>query len=324
VEFSKFEAGPGDDDRRIDRVVRRFLPDKSLSSIYSSIRKGYVRINDRRIKPETHIFKGDILSVACFLLSEKGIPDKGKKMGMNFPYEIIFKNEHFFVINKPYDVPVQQTETCGHALAETVADYYQIIRGQRMESLSFMPGPLHRLDRKTTGILFFSWSLEGARWFSSQISAHVFEKIYLALVQGKLSSTEEWEDFIEKKDDLISSFHTVRIVNNYGKYAHTKAEPLDFGIYDGIPVTFVKFTISTGRMHQIRVQSAFHGYPLLGDTAYGGTAIHEEQNFFLHAYEVDVGDNKLGLPQSLKAPILTNFNNMLNKILINRKNSIIL
>jgi len=324
VEFSKFEAGSGDDDRRIDRVIRRFLPEKSLSSVYSSIRKGYIRINDRRIKPETHILKGDILSVACFLLSKASTSEKGTKIEIDFPCEIIFKNEHFLVINKPYDVPVQQSETCSHALAEIVADYYKAVSGQKKESLSFTPGPLHRLDRKTTGILFFSWSLEGARWFSGQMTAHIFEKKYLALVQGNLYATEEWEDFIETKNDLNSSFHTVRLVTSDGKYAHTKAEPLDSGIYNGISVTLVKFTITTGRMHQIRVQSASHGYPLLGDTAYGGTAIREVQNFFLHAYEVDIGDNKLGLPPFLKAPLLTNFNNMLNKTLINWRNSFIL
>jgi 23S rRNA pseudouridine955/2504/2580 synthase len=323
MEFSKFEAGPGDDGRRIDRVLRHFLPDESLSSLYSAIRKGLIRINDKRIKPETHIFQGDVLSVADFLLSTKNSDVKKGFEENILPYEIIFRNEHFLVINKPYDIPVQQAQSNGRSLAETVAAYYKSV-SSIPESLSFTPGPLHRLDRKTTGVLFFSWSLEGARWFSRQISAHMLEKKYLALVQGNFITAEEWEDFIEKEEDSSLSFHTVRIVKASGKRAQTKAEPVASGKYCGIPVTLVKFSISTGRMHQIRAQSSFHGFPLLGDVSYGGIAVHEKQDFFLHSYEICIPDNKLGLPQSLKAPLPAVFNSMLNKMLINWKNSIIL
>lgn len=324
MEFRKFEAGPEDDGRRADRVIRRLLPDESLSSVYGALRKGFIRMNDKRIKPETHVSKGDVLSVADFLLVQKDT-EPAESSGKNvLPYEIIFRNEHFLVINKPYDIPVQRSGEENQSLSETVAAYYRAAGSSRPASLSFTPGPLHRLDRKTTGILFFSWSLEGARWFSKQMAEHGLEKKYLALVQGIFSSTEEWEDFIEKEDDSRSSFHTVRVVKSGGKYAHTKAEPVSSGSYNGLPVTLVKFTIGTGRMHQIRAQSSFHGFPLLGDTAYGGAAIHEKQDFFLHSYEVCIPDNTLGLPRSLEAPLPAFFNNMLNKTLINWENSTIM
>ncbi len=324
MEFRKFEAGPEDDGRRADRVIRRLLPDERLSSVYGALRKGFIRINDKRIKPETHVASGDVLSVADFLLAQKDVAP-AESSGKNvLPYEIIFKNEHFLVINKPYDISVQQAGAGRLSLAETVAAYYRSAGKSGAASLSFTPGPLHRLDRKTTGILFFSWSLEGAQWFSRQMAAHGLEKKYLALVQGILSSAEEWEDFIEKEDDSRPSFHTVRIVQSGGKCAHTEAEPVSSGTYNGRPVTLVKFTISTGRMHQIRAQAAFRGFPLLGDTAYGGAAIHEKQDFFLHAYEVRIPGNTLGLPRALEAPLPVFFNNMLNKTLINPENSSII
>lgn len=324
MEFRKFEAGREDDGRRIDRVVRRLLPGESLSSIYSALRKGLIRINDRRTGPDAHVSQGSILSVAGFLFTQKEIVPAESSEKCSLPYEILFKNEHFLVVNKPYDVSVHQTGDKNHSLAETVAAYYRSVRSSENASLSFSPGPLHRLDRKTTGVLFFSWSLAGAKWFSEQTAAHVLEKKYLALVEGNVPAAEQWEDFIEKRNEPDSSFHTVRIVKKGGKYACTKIEPAASGTYNGMPVTLVKFTISTGRMHQIRAQSSFHGFPLLGDTAYKGTAIHEKQDFFLHAYQVRIPDNDLGLPHLLQASLPANFDNMLLKMLINWRNSSIL
>jgi 23S rRNA pseudouridine955/2504/2580 synthase len=323
MKFEKFEAGPGDNGRRADRVLRRFLPAASLSSVYSSIRKGLIRVNDKKIGADSRVFQGDILSVASFLLETQNTAAENVHAGYKFPYEIIFKNEHFLVLNKPYDIAVQGK----NSIADDVAVYYASVKKNIPASLSFAPGPLHRLDRKTTGVLFFSWSLEGAQWFSDVIASHELGKKYIALVQGQLSSVYEWEDFIEKGADGSSAFHTVRVVKTPeqgGKRAYTKVEPLEGGIYNDIPVTLVKVTIQTGRMHQIRAQSSFHGFPLLGDTAYGGTAVHENQDFFLHSYEVCVPDNLLGLPASVKAGISTNFKKMLNKLLINWRNSFIL
>jgi len=307
VEFRKFEAGPGDDGRRLDRVLRRFLLEESLSQLYSSVRRGFVRVNDKRAEPGTRICSGDVLSVASFLLSAEqpaAEPDAGRAV---LPYQIIFKNDHFLVINKPYDVPVQQSGSERSALGERIADAYRIEAAGRNASLSFTAGPLHRLDRKTTGVLFFSWSLEGARWFSEQMAAHRLEKKYLGLVQGTLSSAETWEDLLEKEDVSGTSFRTVRIVSSGGKAALTKAEPVAAGTYGGMPVTLVQFTIGTGRMHQIRAQSSFHHVPLLGDTAYGGMPVREAQDFFLHAREVYIPANTLGLPPVLEAPLSAAF-----------------
>lgn len=323
MKFEKFEAGPGDNGRRADRVLRRFLPAASLSSVYSSIRKGFIRINDKKIGADSRVFQGDILSVASFLLEQQNTAAADVHPVCKFPYEIIFKNDHFLVLNKPYDIAVQGK----NSIADDVAAYYASVKDKMPASLSFAPGPLHRLDRKTTGVLFFSWSLEGARCFSDLMASHELEKKYIGIVQGNVSSAYEWEDFIEKESDDSSAFHTVRVVKTPeqgGKRAYTKAEPLDRGIYNGTPVTLVKFTIQTGRMHQIRAQSSFHGFPLLGDTAYGGRALDGNQDFYLHAYEVCIPDNRFGLPVSVKAGISTNFKKMLNTLLINRRKSFIL
>ena len=110
-------------------------------------------------------------------------------------------------------------------------------------------------------------------------------------------------------------FHTVTLAET-GKRAHTIATPLAYGSYHGKAVTLVRCDISTGRKHQIRAQAAHHGFPLLGDTAYGGTAISETQDFFLHAHRLGIGENPLGLPPEIQSDISTNFAKMLSICLI--------
>ena len=88
-------------------------------------------------------------------------------------FQIIFQNEDFLFINKPYDIPVHGAS---NSLEKTVVDFYRNNFPQK-KSISFTPGPVHRLDRKTTGILAFSMSLTGARWFSENIANHIYDEM---------------------------------------------------------------------------------------------------------------------------------------------------
>lgn len=371
MDFVHVTAGPDDDGRRLDRIMRRYLSEQALSGLYRSIRTGLIKVDGKKRTPDFHVSSGSAISIASFLMQqEKGKNDSksanseqksrqpqtesitpsafaGNEIQhkCTLPYEIIFKNKDILVINKPYDIPVQPSEGCGKgsSLAEIVAAEYKA--ESHPLSLSFTPGPLHRLDRKTTGALFFSQSIEGARWFTESLRNHLIEKRYIAIVCGKMTGKQTWEDSLQKNNDTetsaksrvnsnSSSFHTVQIVNsdndeqndgNSAKTAITKAVPLAYGEYDGTPVTLAEFLIGTGRTHQIRAQSSYHGFPLLGDSAYGGGKISGPQNFYLHAYEVRLPEgNPCGTPSRIEAFISTNFEKMLNLTLINWDHRLIL
>ena len=196
-----------------------------------------------------------------------------------------------------------------------------------MASLSFKTGPLHRLDRKTTGLLAFSQNLQGAQCFSEKIKSHEIQKVYLALLEGNLTENQIWEEKIDKSE--ISNekgtrrkdsgrFHTVSVNSDEGKMAHTEVTPLSHGLFWGKDVTLARVLIKTGRTHQIRAQAGFHGFPLLGDTAYGSGKIDSKkwgQDFFLHASELHFPpDNPLNLPEKISAPLPKAFENILNSI----------
>ena len=327
MDFKDFTLGKNDNDRRLDKIIRAFASNLSLSEIYKYLRKVLIKINGKKTKPEAKVFENDVLSIASFILekneNQPSSADSPSTRQSSLPsaalppLKPVFENEHILIIDKPYDISV-------HGNADSLdRQVYAYFKEHHQEaSLSFKPGPLHRLDRKTTGLLCFSMSLEGARWFSQNIQTHTIQKKYIALVCGKLLKSESWEDEIKKIDD-DKSFKTVKArkisegeqaFEAAYKKAVTLASPLGYGKYEGMDVSLVSFDIKTGRTHQIRAQSALHKYPLLGDSAYGGRKISgkKSRDFFLTAIELSFPkDNPLGLPASVKLPFPEDFKSFL-------------
>ena len=343
MEFRDFTTGKDDDGRRLDRVLRIFMNDKSLSEIYKLIRKGLIKVNHKKTKPEAHVNQGDVISIADFLFAQPKSPQTKDKTPVEISspdsLNIVFENEHLLIIDKPYGRSVHGSKNDETGLDKEVLSYWEAQNSADItaaKSLSFRPGPLHRLDKNTTGLLVFSKSLEGAKWFSESIKNHIVQKKYLGIAEGSLKKAENWEDQLadsEEDENIgVSNFHTVS-QNNNGKTAITRATPLAQGSLRGKPITLVEYAIKTGRKHQIRAQSQLHKHPLLGDKAYGGTpqapraeaalgspqaphdkstAPHSLHEYYLHAYSLSFpADNPLGLPSEIKTDLPDDFKALL-------------
>ncbi len=336
MDFTTFTAGKDDEGRRFDRVIKRIILSETIfSPIYKAMRKGLIKLNGKKGSENDRVCAGDEIKIASFLLAgQSSTPNEQRESEERANAEkkkfleehTILKTADFLIINKPYDISVQGGK---ENLCDIVSSVYNNARDAAANtSLSFRAGALHRLDRKTTGIQVFSQSLEGAKWFSQAIKTHIIKKTYIAIAQGKLEKSEKWIDFIddseEEEEKKSKNFHTVRLFSKptqCAKEAITTAIPLAYGTYKGKDVTLIEYKIETGRKHQIRAQSSFHGYALLGDTAYGAQKIAESQSHFLHAYRLTFPkDTIFGLPEHIDAPIMTNFEKMLVKILIKWSN----
>lgn len=314
MDFKDFTAGKDDSDRRLDRVLRIFLQEKGLPEIYKLLRKGLIKLNHKKAKPETHVFEGDVISIAAFLFDENSTAENEapSENQNNEKLKIVFENEHLLIIDKPYDRTVHG-KTDG--LYQDVLSYLKNNPSYTNSSLSFTPGPLHRLDRRTTGLLVFSKSLEGARWFTEGIKNHTIQKKYYGLVQGKLSEKEDWKDFITDSGENDDGFYKVEAKsevseNEKSAACKTTATPISFGKQNGQEYTLAEFSIKTGRKHQIRSQSALHKHPLAGDTAYGAKKLtgSPSRDFYLQAYCLKFPkENPLGLPDCIKISLSPDF-----------------
>lgn len=314
MEFRDFTTGKNDDGRRLDRVLRIFLNQKSLSEIYKLIRKGLIKVNLKKTKPDAHVNQGDIISIADFLFEQNQNDEKIAEQKPHVNLKIVFENEHLLIIDKPYGRSVHgSSNENGISLDKEVLSYWEAEnKNNKEQSLSFRPGPLHRLDRNTTGLLVFSKSLEGAKWFSESIKNHTVQKKYLGIAEGILQEEENWQDKLADSEERNQSFYTVS-QNENGSLAITTARPLACGKLSGNDVTLVEYAIKTGRKHQIRAQSQLHGHPLAGDKAYGGKKYKElTREYYLHAYSLTFPqENPLELPQEIKTDLPDDFKALL-------------
>lgn len=302
MDFKDFTAGKDDDSKRLDRIVRRILTDSPQINIHEIIRKRLVRVNEKKSSPECKIYEGDKISIAAFLFSSatENQTSTVKDCGLDIKIETVFKNSHILIINKPKGFNVQPSLDDPRSLSSIVAKQFP---GDR-KSISFRTGPLHRLDKNTTGLLVFSQSTEGARWFTEAMKIHSIKKTYIGLAEGKLADTQRWVDCLSNSEKKGSeNFHSMEIVEQnhaLAQEAVTTATPLAYGKIWGHDCTLVQYDIETGRKHQIRCQTSFHGHPLFGDSTYGGHG----KAFFLHAIRLKFPkDNPVDVPEEILCPI---------------------
>jgi len=283
-----FITGENDKDRRLDRILRKAMPEHSLALIHRLLRQGKVLVNGKPAKAQDRI--GVTVKISIPSLNDTLNPSiKVLTHTQNTPIslDIIWEDRGLIAVNKPAGIAVH-----GQNSLDTCVQSF--LAGKTTPSLSFKPGPLHRLDKPSSGIIIFSVNIEGARLFTSLIKEKKVQKIYLAIVMGTIKNEEIWQDILIRDKEKKKTY--VENQSHQGKTAITKVTPLaaknNFSL--------IQAEIITGRTHQIRAQASFHGYPLLGDVKYGGQKAktgEQKVDLFLHALKLEF------LEYSIEAPL---------------------
>ena len=311
-------TGENDKNRRLDRILRKALPDHPLSLIHKLLREKKVFINGKAAKAEDRVEDGVTISIPSLKENfEKKTISSNSKNDKNNQLEILWQGLGLIAVNKPAGIAVHGKDSLEEMVRSFLSD-------KLPPSVSFKPGPLHRLDKPSSGIVVFSSSLEGARLFSSLMRERKVKKTYLALVEGIINSEEIWQDeltrdhekkktFIKNADEKDGTFAQTKFTQTQfaqTKFALTKVIPL--AAEDGN--TLIKAQISTGRTHQIRAQAAARGHPLLGDIKYNGKKVKDKKmtsNFFLHAWRLEFLEYIIEAPVDKKYSLIIK---ILNKI----------
>ena len=280
-------AGRDDAGRRLDRVVRRAFPSLSLSLLHRLMRTGAIRLNETRCTAASRVAEGDVISVrlpaedvATHTAPEAPVAAVagGDRDGRSEPLiegRILLENEHILAVHKRRGTLVHGEGS----LAESVSRY---LSESLPPSLSFRPGPLHRLDRNSSGVLLFGKSIEGARRFSQLLRERAVIKRYVAVLSGALRGDASWDQAIARDHRAMRSTAGKR-----GDDALTRVRSLAHGKdHRGAPLTLALCEIHSGRTHQIRAHAAEAGTPLAGDGKYGGGSILG--GYVLHALSIEV------------------------------------
>jgi 23S rRNA pseudouridine955/2504/2580 synthase len=308
--FREFQAGMDDVGRRLDRVARNLLAGTPLSAIHRAIRKGKVRVNGERASPERRISPGDSLQVWSGLENEvaERIPASDPSPSTLPLPKILLETPDILFVDKPAGLLVHDGRNSLDArvrayLAPTLAP-----------SLSFTPGPLHRLDRNTSGVLAFSKTLRGAHLFGEELKGGRVVKIYLAILSGNVQSEQAWSDSLVRDEATKTTFVTAKTPNEAENAAHPAREALTrvFPLSFAAGQSLVALRLETGRTHQIRAQAASRGHPLVGDRKYGAPAA--DFPYCLHAWILEItADLMPELPSRIVSPLPAQFSRILGE-----------
>lgn len=280
--FNSFPVGEDDVGRRLDRVVRKFLPDHGLGRIFGAIRRGDIQVNSKRVGGDYRLQAGDTIGIVASLRSVRTVvvasSIRSIRLPAWFPGSILFENDNILAIDKPAGILVHGADSL-----ETLVRAY--LAPALKSSLSFRPGPLHRLDRNTSGVLLFGKSRVGAARFTALLKSRSVRKGYLVLLEGRLSRAEIWTDRLLRDRGTRST-----VASRTGRDVQCEVSPL---LSDGI-VTLARVIMAGGFTHQIRAQASLNHHPLSGDAKYGGSP--KANGYLLHAESMELGgpDSVLG------------------------------
>lgn len=269
----QLRSEPADAGKRLDSFLHERLPEFSRSRLQSWIKSGRVLLEAKEARA-SHILHGaeSIAITPAELPPLKAEPE-------DLPVKVLYEDADVVVIDKPAGMVVHAG--AGHAhgtLVNALLHHFGTLSTASGDDLR--PGIVHRLDRETSGVLVVARTDRAHQALAAQFHDRQVEKMYLALVQGRMKQAQGRITLPIARDPVRRTRMTTKLSS--GRSALTNYRVLE----EFAKLSFLEVSIGTGRTHQIRVHLASLGHPVFGDRLYGAVAQAELGRFFLHAHRL--------------------------------------
>lgn len=290
------EVAPDCAGQRLDKFLRANLPGVPHSRIQRLVRRGEVRVNGKRARPDLRLQAQDDVRLPPVRAAAPDAPPRvSGSLVQAIERAVIHEEPRLLVIAKPAGVAVHGGSGVSFGVIEA-------LRASRPDETLEL---VHRIDRDTSGCLLVARKPAALRELHALMRDGEFEKRYLALVGGRWQLGRKRIDVPLRTDTRVSGERTVT-AHASGKEAVTEFRPVQFL---GKRATLLEVAIHTGRTHQIRVHAAHAGHPVAGDDKYGDASLNEEMRafgldrMFLHAHSIGFVWRGSGEPFSASAPL---------------------
>jgi 23S rRNA pseudouridine1911/1915/1917 synthase len=285
---------PKDDAKlRLDRVLAKQLPEYSRSRLQQLIGAGFVRVNGITTRPSHLVRAGDKIELA-----EPPV-EKIENQPEPIPFEILFEDKDLIVINKPAGLVVHPG--AGHrsgTLVNALLHHCPTLSGIGGKE---RPGIVHRLDKETSGCLVVAKNDVAHRELARQFAERTVEKIYLALVTGKLRKQSGVIDETIGRHPVHRQ--RMSVASSRGRAAKT-----DYRVVrSGERASLIECRLHSGRTHQIRVHLHHLGHPVLGDKIYAARFARDFPRQMLHAWKLGFCHPRTGEWKNFEAPLPDDF-----------------
>jgi 23S rRNA pseudouridine1911/1915/1917 synthase len=274
------------------------VPEVTRSYAQRLIDEGHVTVNGGASKPGHRLSPGDVVAVT---VPEPRAPSLEPEP---IPIRVVYQDEDVLVVDKPAGLPVHPGPGHeAHTLVNAVLALCPDLPGIQGD---VRPGIVHRLDKDTSGLMVVAKTEQALQAISRQLQERTVHKVYLALVQGRVTPEE---GVIEAPVGRDPKHRQKMAVVAGGRPAQTRyrvREYLDgYTLLEAMPVT--------GRTHQIRVHMAAMGHPVVGDPVYGRRSDLVPRQF-LHARRLGFRLPSTGEYREFESPLPADLRDALRRL----------
>lgn len=277
-----------DANQRLDRFVGKAVPLLPESLLQKYIRLKRIKLNGKGAKRDTRVSEGDVISLYINDEFFEKPKEENSYLKVGKPkLEIVYEDENIILCDKKPGVLCHSAGAWDYntLIANIQAYLAQSGQWRPKEENSFAPALCNRIDRNTGGIVIAAKNAESLRIINDKIKDREIEKYYLCAVQGRPRPDEgKLENFLFK-DAAKNQVYIKKKPEPGAKTAVTYYKVLK----TCGPLSLVECRLGTGRTHQIRVQMAYAGCPLLGDGKYGTEKFnknYDEKGQALYSYKI--------------------------------------
>lgn len=291
--------------QRIDNFLVTFLKGVPKGKIYNLLRKGEIRVNKKRTKPDYRLQNEDVVRIAPIVIApESDKPVLSDRLKNEIESRIVYEDKGLIVINKPSGLAVHGGSGLSFGLVEVI---------RQMRPLEKFIELVHRLDRDTSGLIMVAKKRAVLKELHTALrEKEGVQKTYLALVYGSWPKRKLQVNAPLLKNELQSGERIVR-VHTDGKDSLTRFKLVRQ--FEGY--SLVECEPVTGRTHQIRVHTQYAGYPIVGDDKYAPAESIKEskalgfKRLCLHATRLEIMLN--GERMLFEAPLDKEWQTLMNE-----------
>ncbi len=276
-EHHRIVADPGQSLVRVDKFLFDRLPNVTRTKIQNGIHEGFVKVNEKGIKPNYKVHPNDVI-----IVSFPEPPRDSDVKPENIPLNIVFEDDHILIVNKAAGMVVHPAfQNWTGTLVNALAYHFQSL--PQMAGNEGRPGLVHRIDKDTSGLLVIAKSEAAMTSLAKQFFDHSIERTYQAIVWGVPEPAEGTISVNVGRSLKDRRVTTAFPDGDFGRPAITHYKLLNDLRY----VSLIECKLETGRTHQIRAHMKFLKHPIFNDETYGGNEVLKGTVFTKYKQFVD-------------------------------------
>jgi 23S rRNA pseudouridine955/2504/2580 synthase len=309
--MQEIEMTTAEEGQRLDRYLRKLLPETPLGAIFKMLRRGVIRVDGKKAGQDLRLAAGMKVTLPPSVLQAPAVSSRDSKppnqasreSGAGLQPIIRHQDDDFMVVEKPAGFAVQPGSGQEHHVVSWLETQQFGVRTR-----TYRPAPVHRLDRGTSGLLVIGLSPHGSRALADAFREDLVRKSYVAVVDGVPKAESGTIDAPLWLRETARAHQPKVLVDPRGKPSRT--------VYSILRATsrraLLQLELHTGRTHQIRAHLGHLGHAIVGDTRYGSRSDLGRGVFLLHAARISLPHPITGEEITLYSKTPARFNDALS------------